>query len=47
LSNQDQTQQYHTGYLNRSIQQGDVIVVDVTVTHNDYYGDFTRTFMPW
>ncbi|MFP3195536.1 MAG: Xaa-Pro peptidase family protein [Caldivirga sp.] len=30
---------------NRSIQQGDVIVVDVTATHNDYYGDLTRTFM--
>jgi len=30
---------------NRRIQQGDVIVIDVTATYNDYYGDLTRTFV--
>ncbi|WP_084019909.1 M24 family metallopeptidase [Vulcanisaeta thermophila] len=29
---------------NRRIERGDVVVVDITATHNDYYGDLTRTF---
>ena len=29
----------------RRIETGDVIVIDVTATYNDYYGDLTRTFV--
>ncbi|MGC9179108.1 MAG: M24 family metallopeptidase [Vulcanisaeta sp.] len=29
----------------RRIEVGDVIVIDVTATYNDYYGDLTRTFV--
>lgn len=30
---------------NRRIEGGDVVVVDITATYNDYYGDLTRTFV--
>lgn len=29
---------------NRRIEDGDVVVIDVSATYNDYYGDLTRTF---
>ncbi len=29
----------------RRIEVGDVVVIDVTATYNDYYGDLTRTFV--
>jgi len=29
----------------RRIERGDVVVVDVTATYNDYYGDLTRTMV--
>ncbi|PLC68072.1 peptidase M24 [Vulcanisaeta sp. EB80] len=29
----------------RRVDRGDIVVVDVTATYNDYYGDLTRTFV--
>ncbi|WP_054842691.1 Xaa-Pro peptidase family protein [Vulcanisaeta distributa] len=29
----------------RRVEVGDVVVIDVTATYNDYYGDLTRTFV--
>jgi Xaa-Pro dipeptidase len=29
----------------RRVERGDVVVIDVTATYNDYYGDLTRTFV--
>jgi len=34
----------HWTYSKRKIEEGEAIVIDVSATYNDYYGDLTRTF---
>ncbi|HLI45597.1 MAG TPA: Xaa-Pro peptidase family protein [Geobacterales bacterium] len=34
----------HWTYSKKKINEGDVVVIDVSATYNDYYGDLTRTF---